>query len=202
MSGLPYVGKALSNLFKKPSTEAFPAGDPPKAAEHYRGRLNYDASKCMNCGMCTRVCAPQCMTRVESPATGEGHAEGDKKIEFTWDMTSCTYCGLCADFCSTKAITLTDDYMITGTKPEDFLIKGTVYKKAPPKFTPEQIAAMKAAAEAKRKAAAGGAAAPATPAAPASSAKPAATTAPVSSAAPAKPVDVAATTGTPAGKTE
>lgn len=165
MSGLPYIGKALTNLFRKPDTESFPAGDLPEAAPRYRGRLSYDASKCLNCGMCTRVCAPQCMTRVESPATGEGHAPGDKQIEFTWDMTSCTYCGLCSDFCSTKAITLTDDYMITGTDPEDFLIRGTVYKKAPPKFTPEQIAAMKAAAEAKRKAAAATSGTATTPAA-------------------------------------
>ena len=46
--------------------------------------------------------------------------------------------------------------MIVGTKPEDFLVSGTFTKKKPPapKFTPEQIAAMKAAAEAKKKAAA------------------------------------------------
>jgi len=70
-------------------------------------------------------------------------------------MTSCTFCGLCSDFCAKKAITLTDDYMMTGTTAEDFLVVGKVIKKAPPKpkFTPEQLAAMKAAAEAKKKAA-------------------------------------------------
>lgn len=29
----PYLKQALSNLFMKPSTIAFPAGDPPKAKE-------------------------------------------------------------------------------------------------------------------------------------------------------------------------
>ena len=161
---LPYVTKALSNLFKKPSTEAFPAGEPPKAAPHYRGRLHYDPTLCINCGMCMRVCAPQAITREIVKLEN-----GDQQITFTYDMTSCTFCSTCSDFCSKKAITLTEDYMIVGTKPEDFLVSGTFIKKAPPpkpKLTPEQIAEMKARAEAAKaaKAAAGGAA-PAAPAA-------------------------------------
>lgn len=158
---LPYLKKAVTNLFQKPSTEAFPAGEPPKAAEGYRGRISYDPEKCINCGMCMRVCAPQCMHR-----DVEKLENGDQKVTFTFDLTSCTFCSMCADFCSRHAITLTDDYMIVGTKLEDFLVTGTFIKKAPPpkpKLTPEQIAEMKAKAEAakKAKAAAAGAAAPA-----------------------------------------
>ena len=151
---LPYLGSALANLFRKPSTEAFPAGEPPKAQPNYRGRLSYDASKCINCGLCERVCAPNCMTRTQRPAPGG--EPGDLEITFTFDLTSCTFCGLCADFCAKKAITLTDDYMMVGSDREDFLVSGTFIKKAPPKpkYTPEQLAAMKAAAEAKKKAAA------------------------------------------------
>lgn len=157
---IPYLGTALVNLFRKPVTESFPAGEPPKAQPNYRGRLFYDASKCINCGMCERVCAPHCMTRTSRPA--QGGEPGDMEITFTFDMTSCTFCGLCADFCAKKCITLTDDYMITGTQKEDFLVGGTFIKKAPPakpKFTPEQLAAMKAAAEEKKRAAAAAAAA-------------------------------------------
>ncbi|MCD7829940.1 MAG: 4Fe-4S binding protein [Clostridiales bacterium] len=155
---LPYLTKALTNLVKKPVTEKFPAGDPPKAAEGYRGRIQYDPEKCVNCGMCMRVCAPQCMHR-----DIEKLENGDQKITFTFDLTSCTFCSMCADFCARHAITLSDDYMIVGTQPEDFLVTGAFVKKAPPpkpKFTPEQIAAMKAKAEAAKaaKAAAGGAA--------------------------------------------
>lgn len=147
---LPYLKKALVNLVSKPSTERFPAGDPPKAAEGYRGRLHYDANKCLNCGLCIRVCAPQCMHREV-----EKLENGDQRVSFTFDMTSCTFCAMCADFCTSHAITMTDDYMIVGTEPKDFLVKGTFVKKAPPpkpKLTPEQIAAMKAKAEAAKKA--------------------------------------------------
>ena len=159
MALLPYLGTALGNLFKKPVTQAFPLGDAPAAQPGYRGRIAYDATKCINCGQCERVCAPHCMTRTQRPAL-DGQP-GDLEITFTFDMTSCTFCGLCADFCTQSAITLTDDYLITGTAHEDFLVSGTFIKKAPPKpkFTPEQIAAMKAAAEAKKKAAAEAAAA-------------------------------------------
>lgn len=143
---LPYLTKALSNLFSSPSTEAFPKGEPPRAAAGYRGRLHYAPELCVNCGMCIRVCAPQAITREIVKLDN-----GDQQITFTIDMTSCTFCATCADFCSKKAITLTEDYLIVGTKAEDFLVSGAFVKKAPPpkpKLTPEQIAAMKAKAEA------------------------------------------------------
>ena len=67
---------------------------------------------------------------------------------------------MCADFCSQHSIELSDDYMIVGTKPEDFLVSGTIVKKAPPtKLTPEQIAELKAKAEAAKAAKAAQAAA-------------------------------------------
>ena len=153
MAIVPYLGTALTNLFRKPVTEAFPAGEPPKAQPNYRGRIAFDGEKCINCDMCERVCAAGCMNRKAAPLAGG--EPGDQEITFTFDLTSCTFCGLCSDFCAKKAITLTDDYMMTGTEHEDFIVTGKVIKKAPPKpkFTPEQLAAMKAAAEAKKKAA-------------------------------------------------
>ena len=155
---LPYLKQSFQNLVKGPVTEKFPAGDAPKAAEGYRGRLHYDPELCINCGMCIRVCAPQAITREIETLEG-----GDQKITFTYDMTSCTFCRMCSDFCAKKAITLTDDYLIVGSAHEDFLVSGTFIKQAPkkPQFTPEQLAAMKAAAEAKKKAAAAATEAPA-----------------------------------------
>lgn len=152
---LPYLKRALGNLFRAPATEKFPAGEPPKAAEGYRGRIIYHADRCVNCGMCLRVCAPQCMTRTIKPLEN-----GDQEITFTFDQSSCTFCSLCADFCAKKAIELSPDYMIVGTKPEDFITGGTFVKKAPPpKMTPEQIAELKAKAEAAKAAKAAAAAA-------------------------------------------
>lgn len=141
---LPYFKQAFCNLFRRPVTEAFPKGEPPRAAEGYRGRIVYHAELCINCGMCMRVCAPQCMTRTIQPLEG-----GDQKITFTFDQSSCTFCSLCADFCSRKAIELSGDYMLVATEGEDLIVSGSFIKKAPPpKMTPEQIAELKAKAEA------------------------------------------------------
>lgn len=152
----PYLKQALSNLFKKPSTMAFPAGDLPKAQEGYRGRIEFNSTTCINCGMCERVCAPASIVRKATKLEN-----GDQEIDFSFDLTSCTFCGTCADFCATKSIKLTDDYMMVGTQPEDFMVRANFIKKAPPKpkFTPEQLAEMKKKAEAAKAAKAAAAAA-------------------------------------------
>ena len=185
---LPYLGRAFTNLFRKPATEKFPLEDAPKAQPNYRGRIAYAPHLCINCGLCSRVCAPQAITRTIKPLPN-----GDSEITLTFDMTSCTFCGTCADFCVKHAIKMTDDYMIVGTKPEDFLVSGTFIKKkpAPPKFTPEQIAAMKAAAEKKRQAAQN-AAAGAQPAGDAAKAAPASSEATKPAAPADKPAEAAA----------
>ena len=136
---LPYLGRAFTNLFRKPATEKFPLEDAPKAQPNYRGRIAYDPNLCINCGLCSRVCAPQAITRTIKPLPN-----GDSEITLTFDMTSCTFCGTCADFCVKHAIKMTDDYMIVGTKPEDFLVSGTFIKKkpAPPKFRERSRRAM------------------------------------------------------------
>lgn len=152
---LPYLKQAFCNLFRRPATRSFPKGEPPKAAEGYRGRIIYKPELCINCGMCMRVCAPQCMTRTIEPLEN-----GDQKITLSFDQSSCTFCSMCADFCSRNSIILSDDYMLVGTQPEDFIVSGTFVKKAPPpKMTPEQIAEFKAKAEAAKAAKAAAAAA-------------------------------------------
>ena len=87
---IPYTGKALANLFRKPSTEKFPVGPAPQAAPQYRGRISYDATKCINCGMCERVC-PMGAVRV---------VDGRAVI----DDEKCVACGMCATKCPRGAI--------------------------------------------------------------------------------------------------
>jgi formate hydrogenlyase subunit 6/NADH:ubiquinone oxidoreductase subunit I len=123
---LPFLKYAVKNVFSKPSTVGWPAkkGEAaPVAKPEYRGRISYDAAKCVNCGMCIRVCSPGAITRVVKPVE-----EGDE-ITYTFDLTSCTFCATCVDFCGTKAIQMTDDYHMVGTKHEDFLVTGTRVKK-------------------------------------------------------------------------
>ena len=119
----PFLKVAITNLFKKPSTVKYPGVEAP-AKPAYRGRIEYDGDKCVNCGMCKKVCSPGAITTVEEE-TPEG-----KDIHYTFDLTSCTFCGMCQDFCDEKAIKLTADYHMVETDSAKLVSTGTCHKKA------------------------------------------------------------------------
>lgn len=119
----PYLKYAVGNLFKKSSCDMYPFVE-SVAAEKYRGRIAYDSTKCINCGLCMKVCSPSAITRTEEDV------EGGKKITFRFDLTSCTFCGMCKDFCPQKAIDLTADYGMVG-KREELFTEGSYVKEAP-----------------------------------------------------------------------
>jgi len=119
----PFLKESLGNLFKKPSTENFPA-KPVAAKPNYRGRISYDPDKCVNCGMCMKVCSPSSITReVED-------VEGGQKITYHFNLTSCTFCAMCQDFCNEKAIKLTEDYLMFAQDPKELVVTGSKIKKA------------------------------------------------------------------------
>jgi len=59
--------------------------------------------RCTSCGICAKVCPPQCIWIVRSndPETGRPIPE---PIEFFIDMDICMNCGLCAEYCPFDAI--------------------------------------------------------------------------------------------------
>ena len=124
----PFVKEAVSQLFSKSSCAMYPVVE-SVAAPRYRGRIAYDPTKCIGCGMCERVCAGGAITRTTEHIDDE---TGDK-VTLTFDLGSCTFCANCADFCSVKAIRLTQDYHMIATKEEDLLVSGSWIKKPPVK---------------------------------------------------------------------
>ena len=122
----PFVKEALTQLFSKPSTIAFPAAPSP-AKPNYRGRIVFYPDKCINCNMCERVCAGQAISHSSEPC------EEGEKITRQFYLGSCTFCSHCASFCTHGAIELSDDYHMIATKEEDLIVSGTFIKKAPPK---------------------------------------------------------------------
>ncbi|MBP5154082.1 MAG: 4Fe-4S binding protein [Lachnospiraceae bacterium] len=119
----PFLKKAVENLFSRPSTLDYPA-KPHDAKPRYRGRIAYDAEKCVNCGSCIKVCSPGAITVEKTPA------EGGEDITYRFDLTSCTFCGTCEDFCDTGAIRLTEDYHMVAADPADLIVSGTHFKAA------------------------------------------------------------------------
>ena len=137
----PFVKEALTQLFSKPSTIAFPAAPSP-AKPHYRGRIVFYPDKCINCNMCERVCAGQAISHTSEPC------EEGEKITRQFYLGSCTFCSHCASFCTHGAIELSDDYHMIATKEEDLIVSGTFIKKPPVKKAPAAKPAAAAAAAA------------------------------------------------------
>jgi NADH-quinone oxidoreductase subunit I len=64
---------------------------------------------CTSCGICAKVCPPQCIwiVRSDDPETGRPIPEPK---EFYIDIDICMNCGLCAEFCPFDAIKMDHEY--------------------------------------------------------------------------------------------
>lgn len=138
----PFLKEASKNLFSKPSTVLFPKVN-VDAKPNYRGRISYDAQKCVACGMCIKVCSPAAIEKTVE------EVENGQNITYTFNLTSCTFCGTCADFCAKKAITMTQDYHMVAENADELIVSGTFFKENKPKLDPEKLAELKAAKAAK-----------------------------------------------------
>ncbi len=67
--------------------------------------------RCTSCGICAKVCPPQCIwiTRSVNPETGKPVPKPEK---FFIDIDICMNCGLCAEYCPFEAIRMDHDYEI------------------------------------------------------------------------------------------
>lgn len=65
--------------------------------------------RCTSCGICSKVCPPQCIwiVRTVDPKTGRPVPE---PAEFYIDIDVCMNCGLCAEYCPFDAIKMDHDY--------------------------------------------------------------------------------------------
>jgi NADH-quinone oxidoreductase subunit I len=69
------------------------------------------AYRCTACGICAKVCPPQCIwiERSTDPQTGKPVSSPKR---FTIDIDVCMSCGLCAEYCPFNAIKLDHDFEI------------------------------------------------------------------------------------------
>ena len=65
--------------------------------------------RCTSCGICAKVCPPQCIWIVQTtdPDTGRPVPEPE---EFYIDIDICMNCGYCAEYCPFDAIKMDHDY--------------------------------------------------------------------------------------------
>jgi NADH-quinone oxidoreductase subunit I len=67
--------------------------------------------RCTSCGICAKVCPPQCIwiVRTNDPDTGRPVPQ---PAEFYIDVDICMSCGFCAEYCPFDAIKMDHDYEI------------------------------------------------------------------------------------------
>ena len=68
--------------------------------------------RCTSCGICAKVCPPQCIwiVRTNDPVTNRPVPEPK---EFFIDVDVCMNCGLCAEYCPFDAIKMDHDYELS-----------------------------------------------------------------------------------------
>ncbi len=117
--------------------------------------------RCTSCGICSKVCPPQCIwiVRTNDPATGR---PVPVPTNFYVDMDICMNCGFCAEYCPFDAIKMDHDFDIASYNRNvynlDKLLKPAKYYAGirPENYTREEEArkAKEAAKAAKAEAAA------------------------------------------------
>lgn len=131
----PYIKEAVESIFKNPVTEKYPFNK-IELPEGFRGKIEFDETKCTGCGICIKVCAASAITKTVE-TTGEG-----RKVVMEFDMGSCTFCSFCSDFCPKSAISLSKEYSMIKTEDENnMIVQGSFINVLPPK---PQISANKA----------------------------------------------------------
>jgi NADH-quinone oxidoreductase subunit I len=78
-----------------------------------------EEAKCTSCGICAKVCPPQCIwiERTEDPVTKKPVPEPK---DFFIDSTICMNCGYCAEFCPFDAIKMDINYELSYYAPNDY----------------------------------------------------------------------------------
>jgi formate hydrogenlyase subunit 6/NADH:ubiquinone oxidoreductase subunit I len=94
------ASEVLHSLFKKPATSKYPFVKKPMP-KNFRGKLRFDAGKCIGCKICMRDCPSAAITI--KPI-------GEKKFIAEIDLAKCIYCGQCVDSCPKKALESTTEF--------------------------------------------------------------------------------------------
>jgi NADH-quinone oxidoreductase subunit I len=68
--------------------------------------------RCTSCGICAKVCPPQCIWIVRTTDPNTGRPIPEPK-EFYIDVDICMNCGFCAEYCPFDAIKMDHDYELS-----------------------------------------------------------------------------------------
>jgi NADH-quinone oxidoreductase subunit I len=112
--------------------------------------------RCTACGICAKVCPPQCIW-IERASDEQGKSL-KRPARYVIDVSICMGCGLCAEFCTFDAIRMNHDYEMTFKErealrfdEETLTVPISYYAELYPKQWAEEEAALQAKAARKGK---------------------------------------------------
>ncbi len=98
----------LKNGFKPDVTLLYPE-QKKSLNQNFRGKIKYDKTKCIKCGICKKVCP------------SKGTITIDK--EFIINFLQCIFCANCVENCPKGALQITKEYELASKNKNDLIFK-------------------------------------------------------------------------------
>lgn len=96
--------ETMRSFWGNPITEDLVPGK-TIVSERYRGRIDVNASACVGCFLCVRICPTGALQQHRDIT------ERKNSYAIVVDYSRCAFCGLCEKACSRSALILTNDYV-------------------------------------------------------------------------------------------
>ena len=121
---LSMIPQVISQMFKHPFTNLFPAKyvpssvtkfledvntgkakiiPPVETPKGFRGKIQYDKEKCIGCKLCINVC----------PSGAIEFKPEEKKIRIY--LARCTFCSQCNDICPVHCLSMSNEFLLADT---------------------------------------------------------------------------------------